>query len=422
MTEQHTPGDPDQHTPGRRLGRRAPKDAPALRLRRLPKAAGIPTVPPTADHFSAIADWGLYANDQFGDCGPVSAANMTKLLTKYLSGFEVSVSQTDVFDLYRRSGNPNFDPDGDTDDNGVDLQTMLEAWLSGGLGDAPKPIAFAKLDHTNGAEVRAAIAIFGAVILGVTLDVAQEQQTDNGGPWSYVPKSEVWGGHAVLAGRYTAPVDDRMDQTDVTVVTWAELMGTTDGFMSHQLDEAWVVIFPAHLTSQPFLTNIDAAALAADYEALTGRTFPVAPDPGPVAPVPDPVPAPTPPVPAVDPADDALAAAIHRRDALYAQCADLDKQVRTLDGELQLAEANLITKLETWAVAHGYVVNDRARVALVDLLMKQAGVVGAGAPIPDAPWPTTVVVPDDFSKTDGPFGGETPQLPDDPAPDAEATT
>jgi hypothetical protein len=59
-------------------------------------------------------------------------ANSRKLITRYLDAAEVSPSQNDVFDLHRRSGNPGFDPtlaaeDPNQDDNGVDMQTMLEA-------------------------------------------------------------------------------------------------------------------------------------------------------------------------------------------------------------------------------------------------------------------------------------------------------
>src|SRR5436190_16980905 len=106
----------------------------------------------------------MYGNDQYGDCGPVSVANYIRLVTQYLTGAEVAVSQDAVFDLYRRSGNPNFDPATDADDNGVDMQTMLEALAAGGIGGGFKPVAFAKVDVTRVDEVRAAIAIFGGVL------------------------------------------------------------------------------------------------------------------------------------------------------------------------------------------------------------------------------------------------------------------
>ena len=105
---------------GRKLGRRPPKNAPRLKLSHYLTGV-VPAHPASADDFSLISDWGMYANDQFGDCGPVSVANQRKLVTKYLTGTEVSVTINDVFDLYRRSGNPTFDPNTGADDNGVDI-------------------------------------------------------------------------------------------------------------------------------------------------------------------------------------------------------------------------------------------------------------------------------------------------------------
>ena len=281
----------------RKLGRGPPKHAPALHLGRYLTGV-VPPHPTTVDHFANVTDWGLYGNDQYGDCGPVSVANQRKLITRYLTGTEQSVSQNDVFDLYRRSGNPNFDPTTDADDNGVDMQTMCEALLAGGIGGT-KALAFAQVDVHNLDEVRAAMAIFGSVLLGVTLDTAQQTQTD-AGLWDYRPSS-TWGGHAILAGRYTSSATG----ADVAVITWAEIVGMTDRFWSHQVEEAWIVIWPEHLGSTAFQQGIDLATLAQDYTALTGGPFPVVTPP---APVPTPVPTPT-PTPVSD-ADRALATAM----------------------------------------------------------------------------------------------------------------
>lgn len=279
---------------GRRLGRRPAKNAPHLKLAAFLTGV-VPEHPTAVDHLAG-ATYGLYGNDTYGDCGPTSVANQRRLITAHLAGAEQDPSQDDVFDLYRRSGNPNFDPATDADDNGVDMQTMLEAVQSGGIG-AVKCLAFAKVDVSNLDEVRAAISIFGSVLLGVNLETAQQTQTNNG-LWDYQQSGE-WGGHAILAGRYTSATHG----ADVSVVTWAEIVATTDAFWTHQVEEAWVVVWPEHLGTVAFQQGVNLAALAEAYSALTGRPFPVQPSPQP-APGPAPVPAP----PAVDPADEALVA------------------------------------------------------------------------------------------------------------------
>ncbi len=272
--------------PGRRLGRRPPKRAPALRLGPL-LTGRTPTHPTTADNLGHVAAWELGGNDQFGTCGPTSVANVRRQVVTYLAFGAPFPSLNDVFDLYRRSGNPRFDPalapdDPRQDDNGVDMQTMLEALLAGGIG-GHKPLAFAQVDHSNIDELRAAIDIFGGLLYGVTLEMAQRTQTDTG-LWDYRASPE-WGGHAILAGRYTSSPRGE----DIAVVTWAAVVGTTDAFEQRQLDEAWVVIWPEHLTSAAFQQGVDLAALAAAFADLTGRPFPTVDPP---APAPSPSPAP----------------------------------------------------------------------------------------------------------------------------------
>lgn len=273
------------------LGRRTPKNAPALELGPLLTGA-LPPVPVAVDHFKD-ATFGLYGNDQYGDCGPTSVANLVRLVSKALTGTQVTPSQDDVFDLYRRSGNPNFDPTTDADDNGVDMQTMLEALLSGGIGDGSggviKPVAFAKVKVTSDDELEAANAIFGGTLWGVTLETAQQAQTDAKPPvWDY-KASGTWGGHAILNGKYNAQ--------DEEVISWGLDVQTTEAFRQHQLEEAWVVIWQWNLDNPAFLAGVDVQKLADDYKALTGKTLPV-PTP---APTPQPTPDPTPPEPDPNP-------------------------------------------------------------------------------------------------------------------------
>lgn len=290
-------------TTNRKLGRRPPKNAPALRFARFWTGA-IPEHSPAADHFSRVTEWGLWRNDEFGDCGPVSYGNLRKLISLYLTGAEDDVTQDDVLALYKLV-NPTFDPDdpGGPGDAGVDMQTMLELALEHGFA-GKKPLAFAKVDASNLDELRAAIEIFGGVLLGIDLETAQQSQTDSG-VWDY-KKSGEWGGHAVMCGRY---VDDTTDTKDRSgVVTWAEVVDFTNAFAKRQLDEVWLVIFEEHLGDKGFKEGVDRQALASEFFALTGREFPIQPNPQPEPPAPAPGPAPVP----VDGADEALAAAARR--------------------------------------------------------------------------------------------------------------
>lgn len=244
----------------------------------------VPAHPPTVDHIKGV-EFDLYKNDTYGDCGPTDVGNTVRAVSKGLTGEMVAPSLDDVLDLYKRSGNPDFDPNdpGGPGDGGVDMQTMYEALLSGGIGDGKggviKPLCFAKVDASNDEELDAAVSIFGAVSWGVNLLTPQQDQTD-AGEWDYEPGGE-WGGHAIpnLAYEESSKLDD--------VITWDTRVKTTAAFRKHQLEEAWVVVWQWNLDHPAFQEGVDLQALADAYHALTGKTIPALP-------VPDPTPPPSP--------------------------------------------------------------------------------------------------------------------------------
>jgi hypothetical protein len=237
----------------------------------------VPDHPAHVDHLVRDGlEFGMYGNDRWGVCGPVSMANARRLTTAWLTGHTITPSQADVFDLYRRSGNPRFDPQTGEDDNGVVLADMLAVALHTGFAGV-KPAAYARVDTADHDEVRAAVAVFGGLVVGVDLQTAQQYQTQ-AGVWDWVPSGE-WGGHAVLAGSYADEPGTAWDR--LGVITWAETVECTTAFLARQLLEAWVVVWPEHLTDRGFLDGVDLARLAEAYEVLTGRPFPQVPTPGP---------------------------------------------------------------------------------------------------------------------------------------------
>lgn len=269
--------------PGFRLGRRVPD--PAYQKLRLKLTGQVPAHPISVDHFSKITNWGMLGNEKFGDCGPAAVAHYVMMVTEYLTGTMISPTLNDVLALYKLC-NPTFDPTTGVGDNGVDMGQMLGFVCSNGIG-GKTALAHATVDVSDLDALRAVTSIFGGVLLGVDLETAQQSQTTSGGPWNYAPSGE-WGGHAVLGGLYTS--DATAGHSDVSVVTWGQVMGTTDAFFQHQLMEAHVLIFPEHLGTAEFQQGVDTAALSADYQALTGQPFPVIPSPSPA-------PAPPPPAP-----------------------------------------------------------------------------------------------------------------------------
>ena len=226
----------------------------------------IPAHPVVEDHYSAVKGaFQLYQNDKYGDCGPTGVGNQRILVSTYLGAKQVIPTQADIFDLYRRATKPPFNPKTGANDNGVVLQDLCGALVKGGIAGT-KAVAFARVNLYNLEEAAAAVSIFGSLLLGVNLEVAQQSQTPSG-TWDYVWNSGEWGGHCVLGCGY--------DKTNIAkatgnVVTWAQVVKMTLPFMKHQMSEAWVVIWPENLGTKQFQQGIKLDVLKSDFQQITG--------------------------------------------------------------------------------------------------------------------------------------------------------
>ena len=257
-----------------KYGRRPPKNAPALSFGSFLSSAA-PAHPQEEDYLAKLTGWQMLGNDVAGDCNAVTWANTRRLVTATLTT-ENYPTQAQVWQFYETQ-NPGFDPNGtsetngpgSSDDQGMDIQTGLEYLHTTGGPDGVSAVAFAKVDHTNTDEVKAALAIFGGLWLGIQVLDANQQQFAEGHAWTDVPGSPIDGGHAILGGGYTT--------ADVMFITWARETEFARSFWNGVVqgnplvEEAWVVIWPEHLGTRAFEQGVDRAQLAADYQALTGQ-------------------------------------------------------------------------------------------------------------------------------------------------------
>jgi hypothetical protein len=274
-----------------KLGRRAPKRAPALKLAKY-LTGTLPVVPAGEDYLAALhGGWQMLGNDQAGDCVAVTWANFRRLVTSTLTVMPSYPSEAQVWSVYQ-SQNPLFNPNGGAEtgpgsqyDQGMDIQTVLEWLVNVGGPDGVKAVGFASVNVQDPAEVKAAIALFGAVWTGINVLSVNMQQFADERPFDYVAGSPVDGGHSVLTGGYGTPGIGVL-AGDERFITWAQETSFTDTFWENCVEEAWVVIWPEHLANAEFLAGVDMAQLAADYTALTGEPFPAAlTPPKPAAPV-----------------------------------------------------------------------------------------------------------------------------------------
>lgn len=252
---------------GLKFGRRSPKNAPALHLG-VYLTGVVPAHPVAVDNFAALnGGWQMLGNDSVGDCVAVTAANVRRLMT-HLAGHETYPTLDQVIQFYKTQ-NPNFP----TQDDGMDVQTALGTLEKDGDKhfDGVKAVCFAKVDHTDPDQVKAALAIFGYVWTGINVQAAQMDQFNAGQPWDYVPGSAPDGGHSVITGGYGPGAG--VLGGDERFITWAVETSFTDAYWSNCVEESWIVIWPEHLSSEAFLAGVDQATLAADYSSLTGRSL-----------------------------------------------------------------------------------------------------------------------------------------------------
>jgi hypothetical protein len=177
-------------TGGRKmLGRRAPKHAPALMLGDFLTAVPAHPITDLAPNLS----WPMDHNDEAGDCVVAGLDHALQAICAQLGVPRSSWSDSDLLALYRTQ-NPSFRSWGDggtSRDNGMDVQTFLEYLVKQGV-----LVGFAKVDHTNLEQMKAAAYLGLAVVTGEVLTTRNMSEQ----VWDYHPGDPDEGGHCVAPG------------------------------------------------------------------------------------------------------------------------------------------------------------------------------------------------------------------------------
>lgn len=232
----------------------------------------VPDHPPEVDHLSPLSGWQMLGNDRWGDCVAVTWADIRRLAT-WLAGHEYYANLDQVIEVYKTQ-NKGF-PD---QDEGMYIQLLLEELHRNGGPDGARPIAFARVDPRNDAEVEAAISIFGFVWIGFGVQ-SKHMSIDfpRGLPFDYHPGDRWVGGHSVVVAGY----DSDNIGPDKDFKTWAKLTAFTEEGWRQCVDEVWVVIWEENLGTRQFQEGIDRQKLADAYRAVTGDELPLPPEPEP---------------------------------------------------------------------------------------------------------------------------------------------
>jgi hypothetical protein len=209
--------------------------------------------------------WGLWKNDELGDCTAVGIGNALLGWTAYSQPHPLSITTDQVVKFY--SATTGYDGTAATDQGGNELSVLK--WLSKHGFDAgratPEQVAFASIEPTNTVALKNAIAHLGVAYLGIQLPLSAQYQNvwerTNGADGDDTPGS--WGGHCVVAKGY--------DHDYVRIITWGWTHLATWDWMSEYMDEAYGLLSPDWLNASglsPEGLNLDR--LQADLQSLNG--------------------------------------------------------------------------------------------------------------------------------------------------------
>jgi hypothetical protein len=247
-----------------KLGKKpARPGAVRLRLASYVNAAALPPLPAAFGHDALIGarDWGMLANDRYGDCVWAGAAHETMLLARE-AGRLVTFSAAAVLGDYAAA--TGFDPARPETDQGTDLQEAAAYRRATGIVDAHgvrhRIAAYLALDCGNLEHLYQAAYLFGVAGIGLSLPSSAIEQSKRGEAWDIVAGAAIEGGHYVpLVGR-------RAD--GLHVVSWGVDQVMTERFLRQYCDEAIAYVSQECLLARKSPEGFSYDDLISDLAAL----------------------------------------------------------------------------------------------------------------------------------------------------------
>jgi hypothetical protein len=196
------------------------------------------------------ASYPMDGNSQFGCCVAAAVAHLD-------SAWDAEVDEPDPIPDESQVVSTYFQLTGGQD-TGLNEATVLQIWRTQGLFGR-KIAAYAPVDPRDITELHQAVAFYGGSMLGITCPVSAQQQFAAGDPWTFVPDSQIAGGHAIVALGYTP--------TALLCATWGGIAQVTYPFLAHYLDEAWAIV-PSQFVEAGRGPRMDLATLQADLDRV----------------------------------------------------------------------------------------------------------------------------------------------------------
>jgi hypothetical protein len=204
------------------------------------------------------ARWGMYRNDEYGDC--VFAASGNGIIT-WTANNAAQVYVPPVPDILAAyTAVTGFDPNDSSTDNGTDPLDALKFWRKTGISNH-KIGAWVQCNAKRPEQVRQTIYRFDYSYMGFSLPAAA-QELD---VWD-IPKTQPlegdwqpgsWGGHMVIGVSYS--------EHGVSLVTWGQVILATWAFLAAYCDLPFAIISTDILGKEGKSAHgLDIKALEAD--------------------------------------------------------------------------------------------------------------------------------------------------------------
>jgi hypothetical protein len=225
----------------------------------------LPTPPAVFGHYKNVQEWGVFKNDEYGDCVWAGAAHETMMW-----GSEVSkrVTFTDKNVLSDYTAVTGFNPNDLNTDGGTDMEMAASYRRKTGVLDANghrhKIDSYIALKKGSISDLMLSTYLFGATGVGIMFPDSAMKQFDAGKIWSIVPgEPEPTDGHYI-------PVVGRNSAGNILCVTWGRLQAMTPEFYMKYNDESI-----AYVSLEPLATRLvspegfDISLLRADLKSLS---------------------------------------------------------------------------------------------------------------------------------------------------------
>jgi len=235
-----------------KLGKLTPHRPDGLHMLAFYQKNPLPIAPESVE-VPKISDWGMLANDKYGDCTFAGIVHARMANATVLGITETFPTDAEVVAAYLAYTNGQ--------DGGAVEADLLKYWQNNELFGS-KLAAFAPTDFADFDELKSVINSYGLAYIGIRLPVTFQQQFLANQPWALTgtpADQQIEGGHCVILVGY--------DKDYAQCITWGKVQQVTWEWLRSYMEESWAIITP-EIVEKGQYGEMRLADLVSDLEKL----------------------------------------------------------------------------------------------------------------------------------------------------------